>query len=297
MLRVGCLHGKLGQGEREEVVRDLKAGKLQVLVATDLAGRGLHFSGLDHVVNYDLPPEGRVADAYPHRVGRTARGGKPGTALTLLSPLPPAMPPAHVAAAASTASASAAGKQPAGAKVAAAEAAAEAAAAAANVLCGSVDTGESCMELARLLRAAGVPLGPALGQLADSLEEEEEEEEVDEEEEGDDDEDCDDDDDDDDEEEDEDKEEDGDDGVGNIMSDDDAAASMGGPTGNKGGSPSAPSWARGDFRAEVWELYEERCPAKLAGVDAVVSKVFAAANPARAAVEVLAALHEKYPQP
>ena len=55
-----------------------------MLVATDLAARGLHVGGLGHVVNFDLPHEGRVQEQYPHRVGRTGRGGRVGTALTLL---------------------------------------------------------------------------------------------------------------------------------------------------------------------------------------------------------------------
>ena len=76
-----ALHGQLGTGRRAEVLQDLKAGHLQVLVATDLAARGLDVSGLDAVVNHDLP---RSAVDHTHRIGRTGRAGVPGVAVSLV---------------------------------------------------------------------------------------------------------------------------------------------------------------------------------------------------------------------
>lgn len=76
-----ALHGQLSQGRRAEVLQDLKAGHLQVLVATDLAARGLDVAGLDAVVNHDLP---RSAVDHTHRIGRTGRAGAPGVAVSLV---------------------------------------------------------------------------------------------------------------------------------------------------------------------------------------------------------------------
>ncbi|HWE60506.1 MAG TPA: DEAD/DEAH box helicase [Chloroflexota bacterium] len=82
-LRVAALHGRRTQGQRERALAALRAGQLQVLVATDIAARGLDITGLTHVVNFDLPD---TADNYTHRVGRTARMGADGVAITLVSP-------------------------------------------------------------------------------------------------------------------------------------------------------------------------------------------------------------------
>ncbi len=76
-----ALHGQLSQGRRAEVLHDLKAGHLQVLVATDLAARGLDVAGLDAVVNHDLP---RSAVDHTHRIGRTGRAGAAGVAVSLV---------------------------------------------------------------------------------------------------------------------------------------------------------------------------------------------------------------------
>jgi len=76
-----ALHGQLSQGRRAEVLHDLKAGHLQVLVATDLAARGLDVAGLDAVVNHDLP---RSAVDHTHRIGRTGRAGAAGMAVSLV---------------------------------------------------------------------------------------------------------------------------------------------------------------------------------------------------------------------
>jgi ATP-dependent RNA helicase RhlB len=74
--------GDLPQSRRLKVIDDVKAGKIKMLVATDVAARGLDIEGLAMVVNYDLPVE---AENYVHRIGRTARAGKTGRAITLAS--------------------------------------------------------------------------------------------------------------------------------------------------------------------------------------------------------------------
>jgi len=74
------LFGDLPQGRRQEIVEDFKSGRLQYLVATDVAARGLHIDNLDLVVNYDLPED---PENYVHRIGRTGRTGKSGRAITL----------------------------------------------------------------------------------------------------------------------------------------------------------------------------------------------------------------------
>ena len=81
--RVAALHGRRTQGQRERALGALRAGQLQVLVATDIAARGLDITGLTHVVNFDLPD---TAENYTHRVGRTARMGADGIAVTLIGP-------------------------------------------------------------------------------------------------------------------------------------------------------------------------------------------------------------------
>jgi ATP-dependent RNA helicase DeaD len=78
-----ALHGGMSQEERESVLRRFKSGKVTLLVATDVAARGLHVEDLSHVVNYELPTSPEV---YVHRIGRTGRAGKEGVALTLLTP-------------------------------------------------------------------------------------------------------------------------------------------------------------------------------------------------------------------
>jgi ATP-dependent RNA helicase DeaD len=75
-------HGDLDQGERERVVEGFKAGRLALVVATDVAARGLHVPDITHVVNYDVPEE---AEQYVHRAGRTARAGKEGRVFTLVT--------------------------------------------------------------------------------------------------------------------------------------------------------------------------------------------------------------------
>jgi ATP-dependent RNA helicase RhlE len=76
-----AIHGGKGQGARTKALRDFKAGKTRVLVATDIAARGLDIERLPHVVNFELP---HVAEDYVHRIGRTARAGQDGTAVSLV---------------------------------------------------------------------------------------------------------------------------------------------------------------------------------------------------------------------
>jgi superfamily II DNA/RNA helicase len=77
-----AFHGDLSQGARTDVLADLHRGTLRVLVATDIAARGLHVPGLSAVVNYDLP---RSAVDYLHRIGRTARAGASGVAVSFVT--------------------------------------------------------------------------------------------------------------------------------------------------------------------------------------------------------------------
>jgi len=76
------VHGDLTQSKRIQAVEFLRVGKIDVLVATDVAARGLDIKDVTHIYNYDVP---RTAEEYTHRIGRTARAGKKGDAVTLLS--------------------------------------------------------------------------------------------------------------------------------------------------------------------------------------------------------------------
>jgi len=76
-----AIHGGKGQGARTKALRDFKAGDIRVLVATDIAARGLDIDKLPHVVNFELP---HVSEDYVHRIGRTARAGHDGTAISLV---------------------------------------------------------------------------------------------------------------------------------------------------------------------------------------------------------------------
>ena len=78
---VAAVHGDLGQGARERALRAFRTGKIDVLVATDVAARGLDVSGVTHVVNYDCPED---PDTYTHRIGRTGRAGATGVAVTFV---------------------------------------------------------------------------------------------------------------------------------------------------------------------------------------------------------------------
>jgi ATP-dependent RNA helicase RhlE len=73
-----AIHGNKSQGQRERALGEFKAGKVKVLVATDIAARGIDVSGVSHVINFELP---NVAEQYVHRIGRTARAGASGIAV------------------------------------------------------------------------------------------------------------------------------------------------------------------------------------------------------------------------
>ena len=81
--RAEGIHGDLDQNKRLRVLRDFKHGNLDVLVATDVAARGLDISGVTHVYNYDIPQD---PESYVHRIGRTGRAGKSGQSITFVSP-------------------------------------------------------------------------------------------------------------------------------------------------------------------------------------------------------------------
>jgi superfamily II DNA/RNA helicase len=75
------IHGDLGQSAREKALGDFKAGKSDVLVATDVAARGIDIDGITHVINYQCPEDEKT---YVHRIGRTARAGAHGIAVTFV---------------------------------------------------------------------------------------------------------------------------------------------------------------------------------------------------------------------
>ena len=79
-LKAGAIHGNKSQSQRERTLRDFKSGAITVLVAPDIAARGLDIEGVSHVVNFELP---NVPESYVHRIGRTARAGAAGTAISL----------------------------------------------------------------------------------------------------------------------------------------------------------------------------------------------------------------------
>jgi ATP-dependent RNA helicase DeaD len=81
--RAEALHGGMGQEQRDRVMNRLRGGTADLLVATDVAARGLDVEHLTHVVNYDVPS---APEAYVHRIGRVGRGGRDGVALTLVEP-------------------------------------------------------------------------------------------------------------------------------------------------------------------------------------------------------------------
>ncbi len=81
-LAVAPLHGDLTQDKRTSTVASFGAGRLFILVATDVAARGLDIASVTQVINYDVP---ELPETYLHRIGRTGRAGKKGSALTLCS--------------------------------------------------------------------------------------------------------------------------------------------------------------------------------------------------------------------
>lgn len=79
--KVGAIHGNKSQPQRQRILKDFKQDRIQVLLATDVASRGLDIEDVTHVINYDLP---QTYDDYVHRIGRTGRANKRGTALTFV---------------------------------------------------------------------------------------------------------------------------------------------------------------------------------------------------------------------
>ena len=81
--RCGSMHGDMQQRERDRVLQSLRDGKLKILVATDVVGRGIDITTISHIINYDVPQD---CDDYVHRVGRTGRMGREGIAFTFVVP-------------------------------------------------------------------------------------------------------------------------------------------------------------------------------------------------------------------
>jgi ATP-dependent RNA helicase RhlE len=82
-LSAASIHGNKSQGQRERAIKAFREGDIRVLVATDVAARGIDIPGVSHVYNFDLP---EVAESYVHRIGRTARAGAEGLAVSFCSP-------------------------------------------------------------------------------------------------------------------------------------------------------------------------------------------------------------------
>ncbi len=80
--KVGALHGDMGQAQRNAVIKKFKQRELTILVATDVAARGIDIANLSHVINYSVPDD---HDSYIHRIGRTGRAGKEGVAITFIN--------------------------------------------------------------------------------------------------------------------------------------------------------------------------------------------------------------------
>ena len=77
-IAANAIHGNKSQPQRERALAEFKAGRVKILVATDIAARGIDVSGVSHVINFELP---NVAEQYVHRIGRTARAGAAGVAI------------------------------------------------------------------------------------------------------------------------------------------------------------------------------------------------------------------------
>lgn len=82
-LRTAALHGDIPQKQRERIIERLRSGKIDILVATDVAARGLDVQRISHVINYDVPYD---SEAYVHRIGRTGRAGRRGEAILFVTP-------------------------------------------------------------------------------------------------------------------------------------------------------------------------------------------------------------------
>jgi ATP-dependent RNA helicase RhlE len=82
-IQVNAIHGNKSQPQREKALREFRTGRARVLVATDIAARGIDVTGISHVINFDLPAE---PESYVHRIGRTARAGAVGIAISFCDP-------------------------------------------------------------------------------------------------------------------------------------------------------------------------------------------------------------------
>jgi superfamily II DNA/RNA helicase len=82
-ISVAAIHGNKSQGAREKALSQFRAGEIKVLVATDIAARGIDIPGISHVINFDIPMD---PESYVHRIGRTARAGREGVAISFCDP-------------------------------------------------------------------------------------------------------------------------------------------------------------------------------------------------------------------
>ena len=82
-INTAAIHGDKAQNQRQKVLAQFKAGKIRVLVATDIAARGIDIDKLKHVINYNIP---NIAETYVHRIGRSGRAGEAGTAISICEP-------------------------------------------------------------------------------------------------------------------------------------------------------------------------------------------------------------------
>jgi len=82
-IKAAAIHGDKAQNQRQRALKDFKAGKIRVLVATDIAARGIDIEKLQFVINYDVP---NIAETYVHRIGRSGRAGEDGTAISICEP-------------------------------------------------------------------------------------------------------------------------------------------------------------------------------------------------------------------
>jgi ATP-dependent RNA helicase DeaD len=80
--RVKAIHGDMPQSKREKVLKDFRDDKIEILIATDVAARGLDIDDISYVINYDMPDD---VDTYIHRIGRTGRAGKEGIAISFVT--------------------------------------------------------------------------------------------------------------------------------------------------------------------------------------------------------------------
>lgn len=82
-ISAAAMHADKKQAQRDQALEDFRSGQLRVLVATDIAQRGLDISGITHVINYDVPAQ---VEDYVHRIGRTGRAAQTGDAYTFMAP-------------------------------------------------------------------------------------------------------------------------------------------------------------------------------------------------------------------